>query len=164
MTLSDFATFSTAISGLAVTASLIYLARQTHQNAKHTRALIQQGRLERISYQQLEMAAPELAKAWLVSNGVVATPEAITERQFTQQCGAVYIGIEDAFTQYADGLISEAQLKRARRRIVSQMKTFPGWRAFVVQRHAVDGTDRFGAFIGELIAQSAVVKPIASLD
>src|SRR5258708_991482 len=44
MTLSDFATFSTAISGLAVTASLIYLALQTHQNSKHSRALIQQGR------------------------------------------------------------------------------------------------------------------------
>ncbi len=45
MTLSDFATFSTAISALAVTASLIYLAMQTHRNAKHTKALIAQGRV-----------------------------------------------------------------------------------------------------------------------
>ena len=45
MTLSDFATFSTAISGLAVTASLIYLALQTHQNAKHTKALILEARM-----------------------------------------------------------------------------------------------------------------------
>ena len=40
MTLSDFATFCTAISGLAVTASLIYLGLQTYQSTKHTRALM----------------------------------------------------------------------------------------------------------------------------
>ena len=164
MTLSDFATFSTAISGLAVTASLIYLALQTHQAAKHTKALILQGRLERISYNSLEMADPDLAKAWLVSNGVAATPEAITERQFTQQCFAYYIGMEDTFAQYADGLVSEAQFKRFRERMVNLMKTAPGFRAFITQRQKAEIMDSFGEFIGGLIAQSDVAKPTAPLD
>jgi len=43
MTLSDLSIVS-VISGLAVLGSLVYLARQTQQNVKHTRALIQQGR------------------------------------------------------------------------------------------------------------------------
>ncbi len=43
MTLLDFATFSTAISGIAVSVSLIYLIIQTRQNLRHTRALIHQG-------------------------------------------------------------------------------------------------------------------------
>jgi hypothetical protein len=155
MSLSDFATFSTAISGLAVTASLIYLALQTHQNAKHTKALIQQSRLERISHQSLAMADPELAKVWLVSNGIAATPEATAERQFRQICGAYYIGMEDTFHQYGDGLISEGQFKRFRERMVGIMKTAPGFRAYIAQRQKAELADSFGEFIGSLIAQSA---------
>jgi hypothetical protein len=48
MTLSDISSIVGMISGLAVLASLIYLAQQNRQNVKHTRALIQQGRVERI--------------------------------------------------------------------------------------------------------------------
>ena len=44
MSLSDLAAIATVISGLAVLGSMIYLAQQTRQNSKHTRALIQQGR------------------------------------------------------------------------------------------------------------------------
>ncbi len=40
MTLADAASFSTAVSGFAVTASVIYLAIQTRQASRHTRALI----------------------------------------------------------------------------------------------------------------------------
>ena len=43
MTLSDFATLSTAVSGIAVTVSLIYLIIQTRRNTRHTRPLIHQG-------------------------------------------------------------------------------------------------------------------------
>jgi hypothetical protein len=43
MVLSDLASIATAISGLAVTASLIYVGIQTKQNVRHTRALVHQG-------------------------------------------------------------------------------------------------------------------------
>jgi hypothetical protein len=48
MTLSDLASIGSLVSGTPVTASLIYLALQTHQDAKHTKALIHQGRAARI--------------------------------------------------------------------------------------------------------------------
>ena len=82
MTLSDFATFSTAISGLAVTASLIYLALQTHQNAKHTRALINQGRVALIAELSLKRADADVAAALLTATTGKATPEAIMQTQF----------------------------------------------------------------------------------
>jgi hypothetical protein len=63
MTLSDFATSSTAVSGLAVTASLIYPALRTHQNAKHTKALILQGRESRIVELQFAAADGDLVLA-----------------------------------------------------------------------------------------------------
>jgi hypothetical protein len=43
MDVSDIASIATAVSGLAVTASLIYVGIQTKQNVRHTRALIHQG-------------------------------------------------------------------------------------------------------------------------
>jgi hypothetical protein len=62
MTLNDFATLSTAISGIAVTVSLIYLAVQTRQNARHTKALLQQGQSDRVvstlGEQPIQSAAP----------------------------------------------------------------------------------------------------------
>jgi hypothetical protein len=82
MTLNDFATFSTAISGLAVTASLIYLALQTHQNAKHTKALIHQGRLGNTMELTSAFLDPRIAAIILRKNGDEPTEAAIADMQF----------------------------------------------------------------------------------
>ena len=82
MTLSDFATFSTAISGLAVTASLIYLALQTHQSAKHTKALIHQGRASRIVELAMAATRSDLVEAAIAANGEEPTHEEIRRRNF----------------------------------------------------------------------------------
>jgi hypothetical protein len=42
MSLSEIASVATAVTGLAVTVSLIYVAFQTRQSVRHTRTLIQQ--------------------------------------------------------------------------------------------------------------------------
>ena len=109
MSLSDFATFSTAVSGLAVTASLIYLALQTHQNAKHTRALIQQGQSDRVVNVLIGMANSDLASAFLVGNGSLPTPDAVKRLQFAQLCNAVVYDMQDFHNQHVDGLTSDEQ-------------------------------------------------------
>src|SRR5471030_2997034 len=101
MTLSDFATFSTAISGLAVTASLFYLALQTHQNAKHTKALLQQAQAERVVTTLLTMASPDLANTWITGNGGTATPEAVQALQFAQLCNAFVYDMMAFYNQHA---------------------------------------------------------------
>src|SRR6185503_16316623 len=98
MTLSDLATFSTAVSGLAVTASLIYLALQTHQNAKHTRALIHQGRVAALRDVFLASADPDIARAWIVTTGGKPTPEAVQQRQFLLLTGAMIYGWQDTYS------------------------------------------------------------------
>ncbi|HJW40600.1 MAG TPA: hypothetical protein VJ476_05140 [Rhizomicrobium sp.] len=107
MTLSDFATFSTAISGMAVTASLIYLALQTHQNAKHTKALIQQGRLGAIRELALSCAEPDLASAILTGLRGGSTAEEVKAFQFQSYCGASLYGWQDTFLQYEMGLLDK---------------------------------------------------------
>lgn len=48
MNLSDVASVATIISSAAVALSLVYLGLQARQNTKHTRALIQAGRVDRL--------------------------------------------------------------------------------------------------------------------
>ena len=64
MSLSDLASIGSFVSGIAVLASLIYLSLQVSQNTKHSRALIQQGRVTGITTNYLTMADADLAAAY----------------------------------------------------------------------------------------------------
>lgn len=91
MTLSDLATFSTALSGLAVTASLIYLAVQTHQATKHTKALIHQGNAARITGLANVFTDSGMVAAIIAGNGGTPSPAEIMKRQFGYWCMALVI-------------------------------------------------------------------------
>ena len=149
MTLSDFATFSTAVSGLAVTASLIYLALQTHQNAKHTRALIHQGRMNRIADTRLAAAGADIAAAIVVANGGEPTPERIKQEQFGAFCNALFYGWQDTYSQYRSGLLDEDVYTQMRDAVAKALRQ-PGYRA-AWEIIRVPGT-RFAAFVDGLIA------------
>jgi hypothetical protein len=114
MTLSDFATFSTAISGLAVTASLIYLALQTHQNAKHTKALIHQGRIAGLRDVFLATAETDVATAIIAATGGNPTPHEVQQYQFRAICGARIYGWQDTYLQCQNGLLGEDFLSQMR--------------------------------------------------
>jgi hypothetical protein len=84
MTLTEIASIATAISGFAVTISLIYVAIQTRQNVRHTRALIHQGTAARTTALLLGSMNADAAAAWIEGNGGTPTPELIRKRQFHQ--------------------------------------------------------------------------------
>jgi hypothetical protein len=113
MTLSDFAAFSTAISGLAVTASLIYLAKQTYQSSKHTKALLQQGQSNRVATSLLAMANADLANAWITGNDGTATSESVKSLQFAQLCNMIEYDMMDFHNTHIDGLTSDEQFGSA---------------------------------------------------
>ena len=151
MTLSDFASFSTAISGIAVTVSLIYLAVQTRQNSRHTRALIQQGHAARTNDITIGLQASESCAAWIEGNGGIATPQAIRTHQFRLMCATGLGAMEDTFAQHSDGLMSEEEFVRncdTYRGLLLQ----PGMRAFWTETRAriAGGAPRFCAFVDSL--------------
>jgi len=82
MSLSEVALIATAISGFTATASLIYVALQTRQNVRHTRALILQGTAARTTAVLLGYMSTESVTAWIEGNGGIPTPELIRQRQF----------------------------------------------------------------------------------
>jgi hypothetical protein len=112
MTLATFATLSTAISGVAVTVSLIYLIIQTRQDMRHTRALIHQGASARTIAIVLANQAPEAMAAWIAGNGGDPTPEEIQRGQFFLMCQTSVTALEDIFSQYNSGLMQEEVFAR----------------------------------------------------
>ena len=149
MTLADFATFSTAVSGLAVTASLIYLALQTHQNAKHTKALIHQGRASRSVELAITAANAELATVYVKASGQTATPELIQIRQLQLLHGAFALSFEESFSQYRNGLLEEDVFRTLRSNVGNHFNNAGCLAAW--ERSKVPGT-AFTAFVDEIVA------------
>jgi hypothetical protein len=112
MTLSDFATFSTAISGIAVTVSLIYLIIQTRQGTKHTRALIHQGGSARTTAIVLANQTANATAVWLEGNHTQPTPDAVRKAQFDLMCQTSITALEDIFSQHSEGLMKEEVFAR----------------------------------------------------
>jgi len=154
MVLADIASISTAVSGLAVTASLIYVGIQTRQNVRHTRALIHQGTAARTTNTLLGFMNAEIITAWIEGNGGSATPDLIRQRQFHYHCGIAMIAMEDYFSQHDDGLLSEEQFSRGRETFRSVLKE-PGLRAYwLKQRETMAGAaPRYCAFIDSLCTE-----------
>jgi len=130
MSLSDLANLGEFFSSLAVFVSLIYLAMQIAQNTKHTRALIQQGRIAGVVDQYLSMADADLTAAYLAANGHPVTADDIRKRQFFLQCVALQVRQDDTFTQHRQGLLDGDQFARSTRHITERFKADPALRDF----------------------------------
>ena len=162
MSLSDLASIGNFVSGLAVLASLIYLSLQVSQNTRHTRALIQQGRVTGIATNYIAMADADLAKAHIVGNGGVPSPEEIQRRQFWLQCVAAMVRTEDSFFQHEAGLIGDDQFSRARALFVQVLKG-PGLRQYfvrnVIQAEPSGMPSGFKAFVQGALAEAELASP-----
>ena len=151
MTLADFASLSTAVSGIAVTVSLIYLAIQTQQNTRNTRALIHQGAAARTTSIRIGMMEGERAAAWIEGNGGRATPEEVRRLQFNLQCATALDALEDHYLQKKAGLVSAEQFARNRegfRRLLLE----PGMRDFWTAQKVTETrvAPQFCAFVDSL--------------
>src|ERR1700677_1067287 len=151
MVLSDLASIATAISGLAVTASLIYVGIQTKQNVRHTRALIHQGTAARTTNLLLGLMNAEAVAVWIEGNGGTPTPELIRQRQFHYHCGTAMIAMEDYFSQHEGGLLSDEQFRRGSATF-RQALAEPGLRAYWLRHRDVmiKAAPRYCAFIESL--------------
>ena len=164
MSLADLASLGSFVSAIAVTASIIYLALQTHQNAKHTRALIQQGYAARTATVLVGIADADLTEAWIVGNGGTPTREAVKGLQFEYLCTAYVNAMLDLYNQRRDGLLNEDLFRSAcvgfalRLRQSGYREFWNGWKAA-----RPDSNARFKAFVDEM-ASKAAAEASASKD
>jgi hypothetical protein len=156
MSLSDLAALGSFIGALAVVASLIYLGLQVHQNSKHTRALIQQGRSDRAVTLLLAQAQTDLATAYLgVQARAEPSIEDVRSRQVMLQMSALLVGLEDSFNQHADGLVSHDQFQSERKRIVMVIRNSETHKRFFAGTRAMGNlSPGMQAFVNELLAEA----------
>ena len=129
MTLSDLASIGSLVSGVAVLVSLVYLAQQTRQNSKHTRALIQQGRAEQtIDYTFQWAGDVSLVEAVLKSENVDPTLDRIQFHRYLYTCMSSFAFLEDQFYQHRDGLVDEDRHASSVSIASSRLRS-PGYRA-----------------------------------
>jgi hypothetical protein len=108
MGLSDLASVGSFVSGVAVLVSLIYLALQVRQAERNQRALMQQGRANRVSDSCMRMAEPGLS---LIFSKGRDGDESLTLEQLDQYmniCRAAFLSGEDSFLHHLTGQLDEA--------------------------------------------------------
>ena len=127
MTLSDLSSLGNFVSALAVAGSLVYLGLHTHQAAKHTRALIAQGRVTRGTDTLLKMADTDLATAIISRYGITPTVETIRQMQTAFLISSQISSADESFEQYASGLLSDYQFASFRGNMVGVFG-LPGFR------------------------------------
>lgn len=163
MTLSDISSIVGVISGLAVLGSLIYLAQQTRQNAKHTRALIQQSR----SIQSADMLLrysedPSLNEILMRGDAGDATLDKAQIYRFSMVRTAAFLNWEDQFYQHSDGLLNDDKFAAFARTLRIQFRS-PGirhlWR--VARSHF---GNEFQAFLDDIIGQTGASTPPDLVD
>jgi hypothetical protein len=162
MTLADLASLGSFVSGIAVLISVIYLALQVRQAAKHQRSLLLQGRTERMQEFSLRLADPALAPVLEKALGREGDLTIAEFRQVRSLAVADLSNFAEAHLQHGDGLLSDADFDRARQRIQMVM-SFPRmrvlWRSL---RTAQDpGVVRL---VDDLISNLLPLSPEATLD
>jgi hypothetical protein len=107
MTLSDLASIGSLVSGVAVLVSLVYLSLQIRQNARHSKALIQQGRAARIADTALRLA--ELRESDGLDKCFEGSPDVSAKdlARFLYTCRAAFVSAEDSFFQKRNGLLDD---------------------------------------------------------
>ena len=151
MSLSEVASLATAVSGLVVTVSLIYVAIQIRQNARHTKALIHQGTAARTVTMLLKFMEADVVTAWIEGNGGTPTPELIRQRQFYYHCGVNMVAMEDYFSQHEAGLLSHEQFARGCETFRLRLRE-PGLRSYWLKQREplVKAAPHYCAFIDSL--------------
>lgn len=155
MSLTEVSTAASILSSLAVAASLIYLALQTHQNAKHSRALVNQGRLALIANLSLKATDADVAAALLKPVGVTPTEENIRQAQFGYWVAAANVGWMDSFAQHERGLLDDdvyLTFRRTLANILNQPEARTMWENYL----RVPGT-KYAAFVDDVIAGAQTV-------
>ena len=114
MSLSDLASIGTFVSGVAVVISLIYLSFQIRQTARNQRGTMHQMRASLTTDIMLRIAESGMAQAFRAG---LSGSRDIGEAQFWQYfyaASAILRTTENAYTQYKDGLISDAHFETAK--------------------------------------------------
>jgi hypothetical protein len=129
VTLSDLASVGSLASVIGVFVSLLYLAQQTRQNIRHTRALIQQGRAAQSTDMPLRWAENgTLADLYMRGNAGDRSLSQVELMRYSMLIVSVFWYFEDQFHQNRDGLVADERFEGSLETLDYDFR-WPGFRA-----------------------------------
>jgi hypothetical protein len=128
MGLSQLADVGELLGGVAVVASLVYLAVQIRQNTRTVRASTLHQNTDLWSSLFLRLAEPDLARAYVA--GMAGQPD-IRPLQYTQflfVCRSMFLAFENQYYQMRHGVLDSEAYAGYERSISAQLLAFRGFR------------------------------------
>jgi hypothetical protein len=161
MTLSDWASLGSFVSGVAVLVSLVYLNVQVRQSKADRHATIRALRATRNTDIFLKASEPSLAEA--ISKAVMGASDVSNTQlsQFRNYCRANFYNTEDAFYHHREGSLNDAAYVSLIRGIRSTL-AWPGVRVIWKRSRGAHGSE-FVEFIDKIIAEVPVAVPVDAL-
>jgi hypothetical protein len=160
MGLSQLADVGELLGGVAVVASLVYLAVQIRQNTRTVRASTLHQNTDLWSSLFLRLAEPDLARAYVA--GMAGQPD-IRPLQYTQflfVCRSMFLAFENQYYQMRHGVLDSEAYAGYERSISAQLLAFRGFRLWwelnrsVFSPEFVDHVDAMIADVPEADAAS----------
>ena len=150
MTLEDIYFISQTIASVAVIASLVYLAIQTRQAARSSRAAMHESRATTVLRHIDKWTEADFSKVWFKGNTAAADMTDDEIRRYSGQVSGVIVMWEERFRQRREGMLDESRWASSELTI-SMMTRAPGFRAIVaLMRPRMD--PEFGAIIDKHLA------------
>jgi hypothetical protein len=156
MSLEQIFYVSQSVAAIAVVSSIIYLAQQVRQAERIQRAMMQQGRADRVSQLTLAVADPQLARVFRMG---ITGDSLLTRDEFLQwmlMARAAFLSAEDSFLQHKSGLLDESAFDS----FVAGVRRFfaaPGYRAAWRLSSNQYGSE-FRKFVNSIIDQTSVAS------
>lgn len=137
ITLSQLANIGELVGGVAVVASLVYLAIQIRQNTRTVRGSTLHQNTDLWVSMFLRLAEPGAARAYVA--GMTANPdiEPLHYTQFFFICRAMFLGYENQYYQMRQGVLDRETYAAYQRSIASQFLAFRGFRLWWQQSRSV---------------------------
>ncbi len=152
MTLQDLGALGELVGGIAVIASVLYLAIQIRHGLNGYRSTMTQEVTSHFSRMQLEIAkSPELLAAWdKAERGESLTP--LEQRAVLQVVSSYMIGFENLFIQYKSGMLGE-DAYLARRVVIKHVLACTGalewWQASGASQHSDEFSNEVNSLLEE---------------
>lgn len=157
MNLEQLANLGELIGGVAVVASLIYLAVQIRQNTRMVKSSTLAENTQMWTSVLLTLADKDQVPAFAYGFFANDQVEPAKFTQFQLQCRAFFASLEQQHHQYANGTLDEETYQGYARNISKTVLGFPGFRAYW-DMYREDYTPLFREHLDELIAKTPLAE------
>jgi len=151
MSLSELADFGELVGGIAVVASLVYLALQVRQNTRAVRGSTLHLNTDLWASLFLRLADPSIVQAYVAGMSGRADIKPLHYSQFYFIAKSMFLAQEDQFYQARNGTLDPGIYAAYERATCAQMLAFAGFRIWWQQTRPTF-TPAFAAHIDALIA------------